>query len=132
MGYWNGVADAMLEGRAAGAESAAASASADAFHARRMQAIAESALERERSLNAHNASVASGALATLHALADVLEQMPEPQRKFFLRKLGEANALRMAEADKLRKSEGAGPALMPSLLFCDGRLSKRMPGVFPA
>ena len=111
-GFTRGGADAMLEGRAASAESAAAFAAADATHARNMQRDAEEHAERlhkkwaayarglEDSLK-NMVAEASGARIVVHAMLKVMEtEMTPIQREQFRQAVVSKARARILEVDQ--------------------------------
>lgn len=115
-GFSRGVADAMLEGRAAGAESAAAHAWADADHARSMLSQAEAHTEQlhkkwqkytkelEEALKERTAQ-ASGALVVIDAFMKAIETEMTPTQRERIRQIVVSKARsRIWELDEESKS----------------------------
>ncbi len=114
--FSRGVADAMLDSRASGAESAAAFAAADADHARRMLREANSTADRqvaewrayakefEDALRERNAQ-ASGAFILINGMLRAMEGLPPGQREQFRQTMVQYARGRMMELDAKNKAE---------------------------
>jgi len=107
----------MMEGRAAGAESAAAFAAADADHARSMQRRAEAHADRlhakwkkytqelEETLKDRTAA-GSGALVVINAFLQALETELSPTQRERIRQIVVSKARsRILELDEMNKSD---------------------------
>lgn len=116
-GFARGVADAMLEGRAVGAESAAAFAAADADHARSMQRRAEAHADRmhakwktytkelEEVLKERTAQT-SGAMVVINAFLQAIETEMTPTQRERIRQIVVSKARsRICELDEQYKSD---------------------------
>ena len=116
-GFARGVADAMLEGRVAGASSAAAHAAAEAEHARSMQRQSEAHAERvhekwkkytrelEEVLKERTAQT-SGALVVIDAFMKAIETETTPIQRERIRQAVVSKARnRILELDEKNKSD---------------------------
>lgn len=113
MSFSRGVADGMLEGRAAAAEGAASFAQYEALDANRRaskaqansQQVTQIALEWKQHAAAlkqvldERTATASAALVVLNSLIDVIKQLPPSQQQVFKMKLAETARNRMREID---------------------------------
>lgn len=123
MSLGDALADVMLEGRAAGAESAASWAAADASRARSAQAEAEldlykqqlqtnnwkkHAQELEQLLAVRTAQTSAG-LIVVNAMIKVMEAMQPDQREQFRASVAQIARARMQQLDSARCN---GPAHM--------------------